>query len=93
MITKLWQLQETEFIKENIEQNGSRFLIGNGYMGANVFGRTDVERIQITENSLCNPGKGGGLNNFAEVMIRLGHTKVENYVRELILDDGMARVR
>jgi len=67
--------------------------IGNGYMGANVFGRTDVERIQITENSLCNPGKGGGLNNFAEVMIRLGHTKVENYVRELNLDDGMARVR
>lgn len=33
MVTKLWQLQETEFIKENIEQNGSRFLIGNGYMG------------------------------------------------------------
>ena len=33
MITKLWKLQETEFIKENIEQNGSRFLIGNGYMG------------------------------------------------------------
>ena len=67
--------------------------IGNGYMGANVFGRTDVERIQITENSLCNPGKGGGLNNFAEVMIRLGHTKVENYVRELSLDDGMTRVQ
>lgn len=67
--------------------------IGNGYMGANVFGRTDVERIQITENSLCNPGKGGGLNNFAEVMIRLGHTEVENYVRELSLDDAIASVR
>ena len=67
--------------------------IGNGYMGANVFGRTDVERIQITENSLCNPGKGGGLNNFAEVMIRFGHTDVKNYLRELSLDDAMARVR
>ena len=29
--------------------------IGNGYMGANVFGRTLTERIQITENSLSNP--------------------------------------
>ncbi len=67
--------------------------IGNGYMGANVFGRTDVERIQITENSLCNPGKGGGLNNFAEVMLRFGHTEVRNYLRELSLDDAMARVR
>ena len=33
MITKLWKLQETEFAKENIEKNGSRFLVGNGYMG------------------------------------------------------------
>ncbi len=67
--------------------------IGNGYMGANVFGRTDVERIQITENSLCNPGKGGGLNSFAEVMIRLDHENVENYERELCLDDAIARVK
>lgn len=33
MITTPWKLQETEFTKENIEINGSRFLIGNGYMG------------------------------------------------------------
>ena len=46
--------------------------IGNGYMGVNVFGRTETERLQITENSLCNPfvsdarypGGNGGLNNF-----------------------------
>jgi len=66
--------------------------IGNGYLGANVFGRTDVERIQVTENSLCNPGKGGGLNNFAEIMIRFGHEEVKNYVRDLSLDDGIAHV-
>ena len=29
--------------------------IGNGYMGVNVFGRTDTERLQITENSFSNP--------------------------------------
>lgn len=67
--------------------------LGCGYMGVNVFGRTDVERIQITENSLCNPGEGGGLNNFAEMMIRFGHTEVKEYTRELDLDEAMARVR
>ena len=29
--------------------------IGNGYFGANVFGRTETERIQITEKTLSNP--------------------------------------
>ena len=67
--------------------------LGCGYMGVNVFGRTDVERLQITENSLCNPGEGGGLNNFAEVMIRFGHTETEDYTRELDLDEGVARVK
>ena len=28
-----WKIQETEFLKDNVEQNGSRFLIGNGFMG------------------------------------------------------------
>ena len=28
--------------------------IGNGYLGANIFGITDRARIQITENSLVN---------------------------------------
>ena len=28
-----WRIEETEFSRENIEINGSRFLIGNGYMG------------------------------------------------------------
>ena len=29
--------------------------IGNGYFGANVFGRTETERIQISEKTLTNP--------------------------------------
>ncbi|MBV5343225.1 glycoside hydrolase N-terminal domain-containing protein, partial [bacterium] len=39
------------------------YPIGNGYMGANIFGRADVERIQITEKTLANEGlyKLGGL--------------------------------
>ena len=41
--------------------------IGNGYFGANLFGRTETERIQITEKTLANPYSDwatalGGLN-------------------------------
>ena len=28
-----WKIEESEFLKSSVEQNGSRFLIGNGYMG------------------------------------------------------------
>ena len=48
--------------------------LGNGYMGVNVFGGVDTERLQITENSLYDWGqdrglKRRGLNNFAEVYL------------------------
>lgn len=33
MINKTWRIEETEFDKTAIEQNGSRFLVANGYMG------------------------------------------------------------
>jgi alpha-L-fucosidase 2 len=51
------------------------YPIGNGYMGANIFGRTDVERIQITEKTLANEGLygKGGLTNFAEIYLDLNH--------------------
>ncbi len=62
--------------------------IGNGYMGVNVFGRTDTERLQITENSFSNPalydaefkelysrhrGVIAGLHNFCETYLDFGH--------------------
>lgn len=64
--------------------------IGNGYMGANIFGLVEKERIQITENSLENPGKLGGLNNFAEIYIKFEHNNIHEYERGLCLDDGIA---
>ncbi|WP_372807662.1 glycosyl hydrolase family 95 catalytic domain-containing protein [Pontiella sp.] len=73
--------------------------MGNGYMGINVFGGTESERIQITENSLYdwadkNSGfKRRGVNNFAEVYMDFGHTKPGNYARELNLNEGVSRVR
>ena len=64
--------------------------LGNGYMGANVFGRTDTERIQMTSNELANPLKEGGLNNFAELYINLGHFEAEEYLRGLNLNNAVA---
>lgn len=75
----------------------SSIPMGNGYMGINVFGGTDTERIQITENSLYDTdGDRGlrrrGLNNFAEVYIDFNHNNATGYKRELNLDEGTSFV-
>lgn len=67
--------------------------LGNGYFGANIFGRTDTERIQITEKSLSNPYGLGGLNNFAELFLDFGHDTVANYERGLSLNEAVAYVK
>ncbi|WP_430931202.1 glycosyl hydrolase family 95 catalytic domain-containing protein [Saccharicrinis sp. 156] len=71
--------------------------MGNGYMGVNVFGGTETDRIQITENSLYDWGedrglKRRGLNNFAEVFIDFGHHNITDYKRELDLNEGVSFV-
>ncbi len=71
--------------------------LGNGYMGVNVFGGIDTERIQITENSLYDWGKDRGLkrrglNNFAEVYIDFDHGEVNQYQRALDLNAGLSLV-
>lgn len=75
------------------------FPLGNGFMGANVFGRTDSERIQVTEKTLCNPHASsaltyGGLNSFSDTYIDFGHdfSSVNNYERKLSLDNAVATV-
>lgn len=72
--------------------------MGNGYMGVNVFGGTETERLQITENSLYSSEAGGGLrhgglNNFAEVYLDFGHNNTSNYERELNLNEGVSHVK
>ena len=69
--------------------------LGNGYMGLNVFGRTDVERVQISEKSLYNPKGSGfqhGLDSFAEVYIEFGHKNAKKYSRDLSLDEATSHV-
>jgi len=64
--------------------------IGNGWLGANVFGGISRDRIQITEKSLQNPGEMGGLNNFAELYLHFDHKKTTDYERGLSINDAVA---
>jgi hypothetical protein len=72
--------------------------LGNGYMGVNVFGRTETERLQVTENSLSNPWTvddvrptcNGGLQNFCDIFLDFGHKNVKKYRRGLCLNTAIA---
>ena len=79
--------------------------IGNGPMGAMLFGGTDIERIQFNEISLWSgdrllPPKGikegnmGAYQGFGDVFIRLGHdpAKVKQYRRTLDINRAIHRV-
>lgn len=70
------------------------YPIGNGYVGASVFGWTDTERIQITDKTLHNVGSygNGGLTSFAELLLDFNQNAVENYRRSLSLDDAIVHV-
>lgn len=72
--------------------------LGNSYFGVSVFGRTQTERLQITENSVCNPhvyckhwkDGSGGTCTFGDIYIDTFHMEVENYKRGLSLDTATA---
>ena len=70
------------------------YPLGNGYAGVCVFGRTDSERVQITEKTLHNKGiyGKGGLTSFAEIFLDFNQETVENYRRSLNLNEAIARV-
>ncbi len=70
------------------------YPIGNGYMGANIFGGLDTERVQITEKTLHNRGayNRGGVTNFVELYIDFDHRNPKNYKRSLNLNEGTAYV-
>ncbi|MBQ7400377.1 MAG: glycoside hydrolase N-terminal domain-containing protein [Clostridia bacterium] len=89
-------------IEKNVDDGWERWSLplGNGYFGINVFGRTETERIQITEKTLsftylCWSKSTGGLNNFSETYIDVGHPfdKVENYSRWLDLESAVSGVK
>ncbi len=111
---RLWYKTEAPKINENSPSAHTRLEyepdigwerwslpIGNGYFGANVFGRTETERIQITEKTLQNPPMFfkdeipyfvGGLNSFSETYIDFGHKETADYIRYLDLKNAVCGV-
>ena len=112
---RLWYTEEAPKINENAshpdfdgrEDDGWQqwsLPIGNAYFGASLFGRTETERVQITEKTLANKHHKisgseknvsyGGLNNFSETYIDFGHTNsaVTDYVRYLDMKTAVSGV-
>lgn len=113
---KLWYDEEAPFINEcspeasmmqgqDIGWQNWSMPLGNGYFGANVFGRVETERVQISEKTLANPWQRvkvengvtswpqvAGLNNFSETYIDFNHSSagVDNYSRTLDLRTSIA---
>ena len=75
--------------------------IGNGRMGALIFGGPARERISVNESSLWTGGENptgnydtmGAYQVLGNVFVNLpGHTNVDNYLRNLSLADAAANV-
>lgn len=78
----------------------SSLPLGNGYFGANVFGGTQKERIQITAPTLWTGASAyienrysAGMESFADIYINFDHDEknVKNYRRSLNLDSAVAK--
>ena len=72
------------------------FPIGNGYLGARIFGLTERERIHLSENSISTSGttRNSGNTSFGECYLEFNHSsdKISGYKRELSLDEALAKV-
>ena len=74
--------------------------LGNSRFGASLFGRTETDRVQITENSLANPlirGSTwkhgmGGTRSFGDLIFEFGHRAPIKYRRFLSLDSAVSLV-
>ena len=95
--------EDTNSLCDNCAWEKYSLPLGNGFFGANVFGRTLTERVQISEPSLANPYytpktvkrkacSAAGVNSFAEIFVDLDHDDVSDYERSLSLDDAIAYV-
>ena len=89
-----WDILQARGYPYDADWEQESYPIGNGFMGANIFGRTDTERIQITEKTLANEGlyDKGGLTNFAEIYLSLNHHNPQSYKRSLNLNEGILHV-
>lgn len=65
--------------------------LGNGTLGAMVYGGTETDRIQFNENSLVTgtPDMVGFYQPFGNLYIKTGHLEVSNYQRSLDLSNAV----
>src|ERR1043165_8529920 len=65
--------------------------IGNGRLGAIIFGGAQHEHVQLNENSLWTGDEKdtGSYQNLADLYIDLEHGQTENYRRQLDLDSAV----
>lgn len=68
--------------------------LGNGNIGAMIFGGTDEERIQFNDNSLVTGTTNsiGYYQPFGDIYLRWRHKNPLHYKRELVLNDAMHHV-
>ena len=78
--------------------------LGNGFFGANVFGRLATERVQISDPTLANPyyvpktlprrkSCASGVNSMAELLFDFGHEGATDYERSLSIDTAVHTVK
>lgn len=81
--------REKRIWEENI------YPIGNGRLGATVFGEPQMERIQFNEDSLWvgNEDNTGGYQPFGDVYVSLPHAEFSGYRRELDIDRAVQTVQ
>lgn len=73
----------------------SALPIGNGRIGAMIFGGTAKERIQFNDITLWtgSPTERGAYQNFGDIYLDFdGHDRVTEYRRELDIEAAVARV-
>ncbi|MCU0791265.1 MAG: glycoside hydrolase family 95 protein [Opitutaceae bacterium] len=68
--------------------------LGNGSLGAMLFGLTDIERIQFNHDTLWigSEKDTGRYQSLGDIFIQLGHRDVTDYRRELDLDAATLKV-
>ncbi|KAA9040556.1 glycoside hydrolase family 95 protein [Ginsengibacter hankyongi] len=83
-------------MKFNIPANNwlEALPLGNGFLGAMVFGGANHERIQFNESSLITgtTNKVGYYQPFGNVLINFNHGEVVGYHRELLLNEGVHKI-
>ena len=71
------------------------YPIGNGRLGATVFGEPQMERLQFNEDSLWvgNEDNTGGYQPFGDVYVAFPHAEFSDYRRELDISRAVQTVR